>query len=85
MSLSMAGVLKLDHLVALLTIEVLVLRIAVVVLEVTPRTDVHAAQKTGIDEFFEGAVNGRPAHPEARLLHIVHELIGVEMVCVGRR
>src|SRR5262245_39047210 len=54
-------VLEFNHLSALPTDQMLVLRIAVVVLEVSLVPNLQLAEHAGVDEFGESAVDGCPA------------------------
>src|SRR5207249_1518120 len=74
------GALELNHGVAALALQVLVLRVAVVVLVAHPRPDLQAAQEAGVEQLGQGAVDGGPADLEAGLLDVVDELVGVEVV-----
>ena len=59
------AILKLDHLAARLAVEVLVLRVAVVVLVEHARPQFQAAQQAGVHQLGQGAVDRRPADGEA--------------------
>ena len=61
----------------------LVLRVAVVVLVEHARPHLQAAQQAGVHQLGQGAVDRRPADPEAGPLHVVDELVGVEMVVLA--
>jgi hypothetical protein len=77
------GALELDYLAALRALEVLVVRVAVVVLVAHARPDLQAAQQPGIDQLRQRAVDRGAADLEAGLLHRVDEVIGVEMVVLA--
>src|SRR5262249_493650 len=77
------GVLELDDRAASLAVKVLVLRIAVVMFIVHARPQFQATQQAGIDELRKSPINSCPADRQPRLLHIVDQLFGVEMVMLA--
>src|SRR5262249_33146788 len=76
-------VLKFDHLPALLAVQVLVLRVAVVVLVKGPVPHVQTPQQTGVHEFGQRPVDGGPTHAEPGALHVVDQLVRVEVVVLS--
>src|SRR5262249_17477724 len=72
--------LELDHLAALGALQVLVLRVAVIVLVAHARADLQPAQQARVHQLRQGAVDRRPADPQAGPLDGVGELVGVEMI-----
>jgi len=77
------AVLKFDHLAAALAVHVLVLRIAVVMLVEHPRAQFQATQQAGVHQLGERSIDGGPADREAGPLHVIDELLGVEVVVLG--
>src|SRR5262249_53335021 len=72
-------VLELDHLVALGAVEMLVLRVAVVMLEVSLGPELDTAKQAGVHQLAQRAIDGGPADVQLLALQLVDELIGVEM------
>src|ERR1051325_3435887 len=68
---------------ALLAVEMIVLRVAVIVLEDGAFAEIDAAQETRVHELVERAIHGRPADAEALHLHLVDQLIGVEVIVLA--
>lgn len=75
---------KFDQFVALLAVQVIVLRIAVVVLVDGTAVERHFAQQARLDEFGEGTIDRGPADavPVAIFLQLGQERFGIEMVVV---
>src|SRR2546425_9150734 len=73
------GILELDHLVALLAVEMLVLRVAVIMLVKSLGAELETAEQAGVHQLGQGAVDGGPADLQVGMLHLVDELIGVEV------
>ena len=73
---------ELDQLVAHLAVQVVVLRVAVVVLVDGPAAERHLPQQAGFDQLVERAVDGRPADLLALVSagEAVDQLVGVEVV-----
>jgi hypothetical protein len=76
-------ILEFDHLAALPAIQVLVLRVAIVVLIKHAWANFQPPQQTGVYELGQSPINGCPGHGQARPLHIINELLGVEVVMLG--
>src|SRR5262245_47074598 len=76
---------KFDQLVAHLTIQMVVLRIAVVVLVNGPATEGHLPKQARLHEFVEGAIDGRPADSVGLVpaAEAVDQFVGIEMVVPG--
>jgi hypothetical protein len=75
-------VLEFDDLVALLAVQMVMLRIAVVVLVMSALTDVDGAKQASINQFAQSPVDGGPANLNAFTFHFVDELFGVKMIVV---
>jgi hypothetical protein len=75
--------LKLDHLIALLTVKMLVLWVTVVVFVESPRADFQPAKHSGIDQFVQGPVDGGSADAEMLALYGVDKLVGVEVIVLA--
>src|SRR5947209_7117373 len=72
-------VLELDHLVALVAVEMLVLRVAIVVLVVGARAQLELAEQAGVDELRQRAIDRGSADLEVGPFQLVDELVGVEV------
>ena len=74
--------LEFDQRVALLAIEVIMLRIAIVVLVDRPATEDHIFEQPGIDQFGERAVDRRPADTAGRrrLAQMQNQIVGVKVL-----
>ncbi len=70
---------------ALCTVKVVVLRVAVVVLVNTSTVQLETSQESRIDKFFQSAINGRPRYVVGTPFpwELVHQLVGVEMLVVA--
>ena len=73
---------ELDQLLAHLAVEVIVLRVAVVVLVDGPAAERHLSQQARFDQLVERAVDGRPTDRAGFRLagEAGHQLVGVEVV-----
>ena len=76
---------ELDELVADLAVEVVVLRIAVVVLVDGSAAERHLSEEAGFDELVERAVNGGAADFVAifAAAQAIDQLVGIEVVVAG--
>lgn len=74
--------LKLDQLITHRAMQMVMLRIAIIVLINGPATEIHATQQAGVDQFVERSINGRSAHLRALGLgsEVDNQLFRVEMV-----
>src|SRR5207248_4705818 len=76
-------ILELDDPPALLTDQMLVLRVAVIVLEEGPRAELQPPQHAGVHELVERPVDGRAADAQSRLLEVLDQDVRVEVVVLG--
>ena len=76
---------ELDQLVALLAVQMIVLRVTVIVLVDGPVVEHHLAQQAGIDQLGQGAIDRGAAYalPTHLLAQLLEQLIGVEMLVVA--
>jgi hypothetical protein len=74
--------LELDERITHRAVEMVVLRVAVVVLVDGTAAEGHPPKETRFDQFVERAIHGRPAHFVAKLgpREVGDQLVGVEMV-----
>src|SRR5437899_2756603 len=77
-------ILEFDDFAALLTDQVFMGRVAVIVLVEHARSELQPAQQARVHQLRKRPVDRCPANAEASLLHIVDELLGVEMVVLGK-
>ncbi len=70
---------KLDDPVARRAVQVIVSRIAVVVLERTAIRQTQLAQQSGFDQKPQGAIHRRPAHVVTGIMQVTKEFIGIKM------
>jgi hypothetical protein len=77
------GVLKLDHLPALVANQVLMLRVAVVMVVDCPRADLDFAQQPRIDELRQSPVNRRPADTAFDRREVGQKFIGIKVFMLG--
>ena len=80
------GAGEFQQLVALGAMEMIVLRIAVIVLIDRPAVEREAAEQSGIDKFVERSIDGRPADVVgvARRGQLFHQLVGVKVFVAGK-
>lgn len=78
--------MKLDQRVAGLTMQMVVLGIAVVMLIDSPAAEDHFAEQTGIDQLRQGAIDGRPTHTAMffGVRQVGEQLIGIEVLVALR-
>lgn len=74
-----------DEPIAELAVEMVVIGVAVVVFEDAPAVEAHLAKQPRLDQFAQGAINGRAADfaPRDQLGQMAHQLVGVEMVVMA--
>ena len=77
------GMLKFDQPLALLAKQVLVLRIAVVVIVISVRAEFEFAEQAGVDEFRQGAIHSGPADVEPGRLQVANQLFRRKVMVLG--
>jgi hypothetical protein len=78
-----SGVLELDHLATRSADEMLVLRVAVVVLVIDLGADIQLAKHPRIHQLGKCPVDRGPAHIQAGIVQVLDQSVGIEMAMPG--
>jgi len=75
--------LELDHFAATGALQVVMLRVAVIVFVKGAGAQFQPSQQTGIHQFCQSPVSGRPANLQAGGLHFLEDLFGIKVIVVA--